>query len=140
MRLPGDVAGGGTFTSREQQQRGVRPALHRRRRGRGRRRQGGAHRHRAGEAAVWRSWKANRQEHRTYPHMEWGRQTAFVEPVLLLPVGPDSGPAFWKTTLRGIHLAGVVQVRPLSMGGSPAAARETAGGPSRPVRLAGAPW
>lgn len=27
---------------------------------------------------VWRSWKAKGQEHSAHPHMEWGRQMAFV--------------------------------------------------------------
>ena len=27
---------------------------------------------------VWRSWKAKGQEHAAHPHMEWGRQMAFV--------------------------------------------------------------
>ena len=27
---------------------------------------------------VWRSWRANGQEHAAHPHMEWGRQMAFV--------------------------------------------------------------
>jgi hypothetical protein len=27
---------------------------------------------------VWRSWKAKGQEHLPHPHMEWGRQMAFV--------------------------------------------------------------
>jgi hypothetical protein len=27
---------------------------------------------------VWRSWKAKGQEQLAHPHMEWGRQMAFV--------------------------------------------------------------
>jgi len=30
------------------------------------------------KAPVWRSWKAKGQEHAAHPHMEWGRQMAFV--------------------------------------------------------------
>jgi hypothetical protein len=30
------------------------------------------------KAPVWRSWKAEGQEHRRHPHMEWGRQMAFI--------------------------------------------------------------
>ena len=29
-------------------------------------------------ASVWRSWKAKGHEHRSHPHMEWGRQMAFI--------------------------------------------------------------
>jgi hypothetical protein len=29
-------------------------------------------------ASVWRSWKARGHQHRSHPHMEWGRQMAFV--------------------------------------------------------------
>ena len=30
------------------------------------------------KASVWRSWKAKGQEQRAHPHMEWGRQMAFI--------------------------------------------------------------
>jgi hypothetical protein len=30
------------------------------------------------KAPVWRSWKAKGEEHAAHPHMEWGRQMAFV--------------------------------------------------------------
>ena len=30
------------------------------------------------KAPVWRSWKAKGQEHAAHPHMEWGRQMAFI--------------------------------------------------------------
>ncbi len=40
---------------------------------------------------VWRSWKAKGQEHLPHPHMEWGRQMAVVQPLLLLPAGPGVG-------------------------------------------------
>ena len=40
---------------------------------------------------VWRSWKAKGQEHAAHPHMEWGRQMALRQPLLLLPVGSRLG-------------------------------------------------
>ncbi|MBV9600671.1 MAG: hypothetical protein JOZ87_27980 [Chloroflexi bacterium] len=30
------------------------------------------------KASAWRSWKKKGQEHASHPHMEWGRQMAFV--------------------------------------------------------------
>ena len=43
------------------------------------------------KAPVWRSWKAKGQEHAAHPHMEWGRQMALRQPLLLLPVGSRVG-------------------------------------------------
>ena len=43
------------------------------------------------KAPVWRSWKAKGQEHAAHPHMEWGRQMALRQPLLLLPVGSRMG-------------------------------------------------
>ena len=40
---------------------------------------------------MWRSWKAKGQEHAAHPHMEWGRQMGFRQPLLLLPVGSRVG-------------------------------------------------
>jgi hypothetical protein len=47
---------------------------------------------------VWRSWKAKGQEHLPHPHMEWGRQMAFVNHFYFYLWDPDWGGAFWKTT------------------------------------------
>ncbi len=46
---------------------------------------------------VWRSWKARGQEHAAHPHMEWGRQMAFVNHFYYYLWDPDWGGAFWKT-------------------------------------------
>jgi hypothetical protein len=49
------------------------------------------------KAPVWRSWKAKGQEHARHPHMEWGRQMAFVNHFYFYLWDPEWGPAFWKT-------------------------------------------
>jgi hypothetical protein len=49
------------------------------------------------KAPVWRSWKAKGQEHAAHPHMEWGRQMAFVNHFYFYLWDPDWGAAFWKT-------------------------------------------
>jgi hypothetical protein len=49
------------------------------------------------KTSVWRSWKAKGHEHRAHPHMEWGRQTAFINHYYFYLWDPDWGPAFWKT-------------------------------------------
>ena len=46
---------------------------------------------------VWRSWKAKGQEHAPHPHMEWGRQMAFVNHFYFYLWDPEWGGAFWKT-------------------------------------------
>ena len=40
---------------------------------------------------MWRSWKAKGQEHAAHPHMEWGRQMAFINHFYFLPLGPGMG-------------------------------------------------
>src|SRR5215471_4265079 len=49
------------------------------------------------KASAWRSWKAKGQEHAAHPHMEWGRQMAFINHYYFYLWDPDWGPAFWKT-------------------------------------------
>jgi hypothetical protein len=49
------------------------------------------------KAPVWRSWKAKGQEHAAHPHMEWGRQMAFINHFYFYLWDPDWGAAFWKT-------------------------------------------
>jgi hypothetical protein len=49
------------------------------------------------KASVWRSWKAKGHEKAAHPHMEWGRQMAFVNHFYFYLWDPDWGPAFWKT-------------------------------------------
>jgi hypothetical protein len=49
------------------------------------------------KAPVWRSWKAKGQEHVVHPHMEWGRQMAFINHFYFYLWDPEWGSAFWKT-------------------------------------------
>jgi hypothetical protein len=49
------------------------------------------------KSPVWRSWKAKGQEHLPHPHMEWGRQMAFVNHFYFYLWDPEWGAAFWKT-------------------------------------------
>jgi hypothetical protein len=49
------------------------------------------------KASAWRSWKAKGQEQARHPHMEWGRQMAYVNHFYLYLWDPDWGPSFWKT-------------------------------------------
>jgi len=46
---------------------------------------------------AWRSWKAKGQQHLPHPHMEWGRQMAFVHHFYFYLWDPEWGGAFWKT-------------------------------------------
>jgi hypothetical protein len=47
---------------------------------------------------VWRSGKAQGQEHLPHPHMEWGRQMTFVNHFYFCLWDPEWGGAFGKTT------------------------------------------
>jgi hypothetical protein len=49
------------------------------------------------QASVWRWWKAKGHQHRSHPHMEWGRQMAFVHHCYFYLWDPEWGGAFWKT-------------------------------------------
>jgi hypothetical protein len=49
------------------------------------------------KTSVWRSWPAKGQEKAAHPHMEWGRQMAFVNHFRFYLWDPDWGPAFIKT-------------------------------------------
>jgi hypothetical protein len=49
------------------------------------------------KASVWRSWPAKGQKNVRHPHMEWGRQMAFVNHFYFYLWDPDWGGAFWKT-------------------------------------------
>ena len=49
------------------------------------------------KASVWRSWVGKGQEKFRHPHMEWGRQMAFVNHFYFYLWDPDWGAAFWKT-------------------------------------------
>jgi hypothetical protein len=49
------------------------------------------------KASVWRSWPAKGQEKAPHPHMEWGRQMAFINHFYFYIWDPEWGPAFIKT-------------------------------------------
>jgi hypothetical protein len=49
------------------------------------------------KASVWRSWPAKGQAKARHPHMEWGRQMAFVNHFYFYLWDPEWGGAFWKT-------------------------------------------
>ena len=49
------------------------------------------------KASAWRSWKAKGQEKAKHPHMEWGRQMAYVNHFYFYLWDSDFGGAFWKT-------------------------------------------
>jgi hypothetical protein len=49
------------------------------------------------KASAWRSWKKKGQEKARHPHMEWGRQMAFINHFYFYLWDPEWGPAFWKT-------------------------------------------
>lgn len=49
------------------------------------------------KASVWRSWVPKGQQKARHPHMEWGRQMAFVNHFYFYLWDPDWGGAFWKT-------------------------------------------
>jgi hypothetical protein len=49
------------------------------------------------KAMVWRSWPAKGQRGAAHPHMEWGRQMAFVNHFYFYLWDAEWGPAFWKT-------------------------------------------
>jgi hypothetical protein len=50
------------------------------------------------KAVVWRSWPAKGQRGAAHPHMEWGRQMAFVNHFYFYVRDAEWGPAFWKTS------------------------------------------
>lgn len=49
------------------------------------------------KASVWRSWKAKGHERAAHPHMEWGRQMAFINHFYFYVWDADWGGAFLKT-------------------------------------------
>jgi len=48
-------------------------------------------------ASAWRSWKAKGQEQAAHPHMEWGRQMAYINHYCFYLWDPEWGPASWRT-------------------------------------------
>jgi len=49
------------------------------------------------KASAWRSWKAKGQEQAAHPHMEWGRQMAFINHFYFYLWDAEWGGCFWKT-------------------------------------------
>jgi hypothetical protein len=49
------------------------------------------------KASAWRSWKRKGHENRSHPHMEWGRQMAYVNHFYFYIWDEDWGATFWKT-------------------------------------------
>ncbi len=49
------------------------------------------------KASVWRSWPQKGQEKAAHPHMEWGRQMAFINHFYFYLWDSEWGGAFWKT-------------------------------------------
>jgi hypothetical protein len=49
------------------------------------------------KASAWRSWPTKGQEKARHPHMEWGRQMAFVNHFYFYLWDAEWGGAFWKT-------------------------------------------
>jgi hypothetical protein len=49
------------------------------------------------KASIWRSWIRKGQEKFRHPHMDWGRQMAYVNHYYFYLWDPDWGRAFWKT-------------------------------------------
>jgi hypothetical protein len=49
------------------------------------------------KSSVWRSWKAKGQEKVAHPHMEWGRQMAYVNHFYFYIWDSEWGGTFWKT-------------------------------------------
>ncbi len=45
----------------------------------------------------WRAWRTKSQEYTGRPHMEWGRQAAFINHFYFYLWDPDWGGAFWKS-------------------------------------------
>jgi hypothetical protein len=49
------------------------------------------------KASVWRSWPQKGQQKAAHPHMEWGRQMAFINHFYFYIWDSEWGAAFWKT-------------------------------------------
>lgn len=58
------------------------------------------------KASVWRSRPAKGQEKAAHPHMEWGRQMAFVNHFYFYICDPEWGPAFIKTNAYSLGRSG----------------------------------
>ena len=49
------------------------------------------------KASVWRSWPQKGQEKAAHPHMEWGREMAYINHFYFYLWDSEWGGAFWKT-------------------------------------------
>lgn len=49
------------------------------------------------KASVWRSWRRKGQEKASHPHMDWGRQMAYINHFYFYLWDSEWGGAFWKT-------------------------------------------
>jgi len=49
------------------------------------------------KASVWRSWPQKGQENKAHPHMDWGREMAFINHFYFYLWDSEWGGAFWKT-------------------------------------------
>jgi hypothetical protein len=49
------------------------------------------------KASVWRSWPRKGQEKAPHPHMDWGREMAFINHFYFYLCDSEWGAAFWKT-------------------------------------------
>ncbi len=49
------------------------------------------------KASVWRSWPRKGQKKAAHPHMDWGRQMAFINHFYFYAWDAEGGAAFWKT-------------------------------------------
>jgi hypothetical protein len=49
------------------------------------------------KASVWRSWPQKGQEKAAHPHMEWGREMAYINHFYFYLWDSEWGAAFWKT-------------------------------------------
>jgi hypothetical protein len=49
------------------------------------------------KASVWRSWPRKGQEKARHPHMDWGREMAFISHFYFYVWDSEWGGAFWKT-------------------------------------------
>jgi len=62
-----------------------------------------------GKALVWRSWKAQGQEHLAHPHMKWEREMAYINHFYCYVWDLDWGPALEDQRLRALSGVAVPQ-------------------------------
>jgi len=58
---------------------------------------------------VWRFWKAKGQEHAPHPHMEWGRQMAFVNHFYFYLWDPSGAECFGRPPLTPLASVDLTQ-------------------------------